>query len=410
MLPGLKFKIMRVLFISFEFGDHVLGGLGRVINGVTSALRQHVEVDVYLLYFNPRLLTISARLYRCNKHVQGELTETFPRQYVSSLINLIKREKYDMIHFFSVHWIIGKIIDRLTKERPEQKIVYSIHSLIKYEKGIRLNPSSFFRCEQKLIESARIIQVLNETSHDYFKSAYASLAADKPLHIIPNGVNAADFVKTDEVFAAKLRRRLKEDTFTVFCMSRWAHGKGLEYFVEAAGILLSRGRKVQFVLAGRKWISWEMKWYNYLWKIDRKVKKLGENIHVLGWLNSAQRNSLFRAADVFVMPSELEYFPYSVLEPAAAGIPLVASGLPCVREMLTDGEDALFFRPGDSRDLADKLEMLMDDPALMPYFAGNARERVLSEGDWDTIARQYVRMYDQVAEAHTPALIKTLGS
>src|SRR5690606_17279962 len=195
---------MKALLISFEFGEHVLGGLGRVINGLTAELRHAVTLDVYLLYFDAKRLAISAKVFRCSQDRHGQLVASFARGYARSCVELIRRERYDLVHFFSVHWIIGNIIQRVTAELPDQKIVYSIHSLIKYEEGTRKNPSSFFACEEKLIESAGVLHVLNATSRDYLERVYARVAADKPLYIIPNGVQPADSLPRDEEWTRAL--------------------------------------------------------------------------------------------------------------------------------------------------------------------------------------------------------------
>ena len=398
---------MKALLISFEFGEHVLGGLGRVINGLTAELRHAATLDVYLLYFDPKRLAISAKLFRCSAAQHGQLVAEFPRSYSRNCVEQIRREGYDLVHFFSVHWIIGNIIQRVTAELPQQKIVYSIHSLIKYEDGTRKNPSSFFACEQKLIEAAHVLHVLNATSRDYLQRAYADVAAQKPVHVIPNGIQPTDALSRDAEWGRALQSRLRPQTFTVVCLSRWAHGKGLEYFVQSARRLLDAGHDVQFVLAGRKLISWEMQWYVYLAKISLMTWGLGSRFVVLGWLNSAQRNTLFAMADAVVVPSELEYYPYAVLEPAAAGVPLICTRLPCVDELLRDGDEYLGFAPRDARDLAEKILALGKDRLAARQMAERARTRVREVCDWKRIAGDYARLYrDTIGVESTRALVE----
>lgn len=384
---------MKALLISFEFGEQVLGGLGRVINGLTAELRHAATLDVYLLYFDPKRLAISAKVFRCSHDQHGQLLAHFARGYAQRCVEMIRRERYDLVHFFSVHWIIGNIITRLTAELPEQKIVYSIHSLIKYEDGTRKNPTSFFACEQRLIESASVLHVLNATSREFLEQAYARVVGSKPLYVIPNGIQPADSLPRDEGWARTLAGRLRPRTYTVVCLSRWAHGKGLQYFVQAARRLLEAGHDVQFVLAGRRLISWEMQWYSYVAKITCMTWGLGARCIVLGWLNTAQRNSLFAMADAVVVPSELEYYPYAVLEPAAAGVPLICSNLACVNELLRDREEYLAFAPRDAHDLALKIAELAENRQAARQMAERARQRVLAVCDWKAIAADYARLY-----------------
>lgn len=384
---------MKALLISFEFGEHILGGLGRVINGLTEALRQTVELDVYLLYFNPARLAISVKVLRCDARGQGRLIESYTWGYARRCVELIRRERYDVVHFFSVHWIVGNIIERVTAELPQQKIVYSIHSLIRYERGIRRNPPSFFECERRLIGAADVLHVLNETSREYLAQSYAAVALDKPVVVIPNGVQLGDTASRDEALERALERRLSPQAFTIVCLSRWAHGKGLEHLLRAVEQLIAAGDDVQLVLAGRKLISWEMQWYRYVAQVSRMARRLGSRAVVLGWMGAAQRSSLFALADAVVVPSDLEYYPYAVLEPAAHGVPLICSDLPCVREMLEPYEEYLPFERGNPLALGEQVLRLARDDQFGRVIAERARARVLAANDWGPIALEYARLY-----------------
>jgi glycosyltransferase involved in cell wall biosynthesis len=364
------------------------------VNGLKEELRRTIDVDVYHLYFDFSRFRFSAKLYRCDRDTDGRLIATFDRGSVSrNCVDLAKSERYDLIHFFQVHPTIGKMVDLLNAELPAQPYVYSVHSVATYEEGTRRNPSSFLAAERKLVRSATVIHVLNQTTKRAFERGYPDLAGDKPVWIIPNAVRRHDFQDRDPAFGEQLARRLRPGVPTIVCMSRWAHGKGLEYYVEAAAKLRAGGRDVQFVLAGRKYISWEKHWYAYLFKIQRMAARVGSSFVVLGWLNSAQRNTLFDAAHVAVMPSELEYYPYSVLEPAAFGLPLVSSNLPCVGELLHDGRDCLLFDVRNSDDLASKIGRLVESPDLAKGLSEGARRKIAQMPGWPEVSAEYARMY-----------------
>jgi len=394
---------LRALLLSFEFGERVSGGLGRVINGVTEELRHDVDLDVFLVYFDALRLGFSAKLYRCDPRRRGELVQSFTRgSAFRNCVELLRRERYALLHVFAVHSSLGELLTLVQRELPDLKIVYSVHSLVKFEQGIRLNPSSFLVCERRLLGLASVVHVLNRTTLSFFQEAYPELAARKTTFIIPNGIQTTDLGARDAAFDAELTRRLAPHKFTVVCLSRWAHGKGLEHFVEAAELLLSRGHDLQFVLAGRKYLSWEKAWYSYLLKIQRLSRRVGDRLVVLGWLDSSQRNTLFARADCCVMPSELEYYPYSVLEPAAAGLPLVCSDLACVRELLSADEECLYFRPRDSEQLAARIAQLAREPELGRQMAMRAQRKVALSADWKILARRYQAMYREAIGA--PAL------
>jgi glycosyltransferase involved in cell wall biosynthesis len=71
-----------------------------------------------------------------------------------------------------------------------------------------------------------------------------------------------------------------------------------------------------------------------------------------------------RSAMVTVVASRYENFPYSLTEAMAQGCPVVAANVGGMREIVQHGENGLLFRPGDAKDLAAKIETLLDAPAL----------------------------------------------
>ena len=83
---------MRVLFVAFEYGDLILGGLGRVVNGLKDGLRRAIDVDVYHLYFDFSRLRFSAKLYRCDREGEDRLIETFDRGAVASITRRVRAD------------------------------------------------------------------------------------------------------------------------------------------------------------------------------------------------------------------------------------------------------------------------------------------------------------------------------
>jgi glycosyltransferase involved in cell wall biosynthesis len=102
------------------------------------------------------------------------------------------------------------------------------------------------------------------------------------------------------------------------------------------------------------------------------------------WLNGVARQqmpSVFASLDVLVVPSVwLENAPLVIREAFAAGLPVVASNLGGMAEMVSDGHNGLLFEPGDAADLRRVLHRLLDEPGLLERLrAGIARVRTIDE-------------------------------
>lgn len=102
--------------------------------------------------------------------------------------------------------------------------------------------------------------------------------------------------------------------------------------------------------------------------------------------------------DLFVLASFSEGRPNVVLEAMAAGVPVIASDLEGVRELIEDGVTGLLFEPGNSRQLAACIRRLAYDSVLRSKLAKTAREFIVrNELLWSATARRYAALYREIA-------------
>lgn len=142
--------------------------------------------------------------------------------------------------------------------------------------------------------------------------------------------------------------------------------------------------------------------FDYRDEVDRfhvRAAELGVDgdLRVLGPVSDAQLEDLYRAADVFALPSTKEGFGLAVLEALAAGVPAVVSDLDVFRGFLDHGASALLAPAGDAPALARALVRVARDPGL----AGRLRAGGLA------VARRHT--WARVAEAHEAAYRDFLG-
>jgi glycosyltransferase involved in cell wall biosynthesis len=384
-------KRFKILFITFEYGRAISGGIGRVINSLDPFLREKIELQIMLVR-NYRMFKFT-RIYRFpNKNRVTSYHHFQPKL----LINLIKKENYDAVHIFHVSIISAAVVKTICSHFPRLKIIYSCHSIAKYESKVRYNHPDMLQYEDLILRHADHLHLLNQTSLNYLKEAYPFIAEKKPHSIIPNGIEEASFQKKDPRFARKMNQLLKKNgKVTVLCMTRWSWGKGLEYLLDAIPEVVRLHPNIQFIITGRRLISWEYRYWDYLQKINRKIAGLGDYVIPMGWMNDRQRNLLLSLADIWVMPSQLEYFPYSILEPMIARVPIISTRIESVVEMLSDNEECLFYEPTRPDQLAERILTLIQNPDLRRKLAENAYHKA-KEYHWRSISEMYFEMYRNV--------------
>lgn len=182
------------------------------------------------------------------------------------------------------------------------------------------------------------------------------------IHVIPNGIDPADFgpASTEARVAARKSLGIAETAFVVASAARLSREKGMDTLLSAAGQRLG----MTFLIAGDGPLKAAL------------AKQCPSNARLLGRLDDIR--PLLAAADLFALPSRREGQGIAALEAMASGIPLVASRVGGLADMLTEGDTALLVPAGDADALAAALSRLQSDSRLRQKLAENA-SRLVSE-------------------------------
>lgn len=113
----------------------------------------------------------------------------------------------------------------------------------------------------------------------------------------------------------------------------------------------------------------------------------------IGRVDHDELLALLHRADAAVLPSHYEPFGLAALEAAAAGTPLVASNVGGLGEAVIDGDTGVSFPPRDVPALASAVCRVLDDPAAAQQRAVAARDRLSADFDWHTVADETAQVY-----------------
>jgi glycosyltransferase involved in cell wall biosynthesis len=405
---------MKVLLITHEYGRRITGGLGRVVNGIFENM-SGVQMDIFQIKF-PFTIPVGAAktfsvnagndfafLYRKNEQnkVKCVSSGNFRKVLEESMIS----EAYDCIHLIVNSHVVAECLRIIKKSFPATKTLYSCHSIVRKEMAVRNNSHLELISEQYIMNTADHIHVLNKTSLRYLEESYPQVVEKGRILLVPNGINEADFLEENDSYKKQMIDRTNPtENRIIFCMSRWSHGKGLEYLLDAASIVSREFNNVRFIIAGRKEQSWENQLEEYLALIDKKIDHLKEYVVPLGWISDQERNTLFHMADVCVMPSQLEYFPYGILEPMVCRVPIVSSRIDSVSELLNENEECLFYRSKNADELAGKLLYLLKHPDAGRSMASKAFLKAKSLYNWEVVCHRYAEIYETMANSKTAVI------
>ncbi len=204
------------------------------------------------------------------------------------------------------------------------------------------------------------------------------------LRVVPNGIDLAHFAALPTQADARQALGIPEDTFTVGCIARLSPEKGVDVLVQAAADLPA----VSLLIAGDG--------------SQRAMLQthLPPNVRLLGRIPDTR--ALLAALNVLVVPSRAEGQGIVALEAMAARVPLIASRVGGLAEMLTDTETALLVPAGDPTALAQAVTRLRDDTALQAHLTANAARLVRERYDHRRTIAAVLDVYAEVAADLVP--------
>jgi glycosyltransferase involved in cell wall biosynthesis len=106
----------------------------------------------------------------------------------------------------------------------------------------------------------------------------------------------------------------------------------------------------------------------------------------------------YAKADLFVLPSRRESFGLVLAEAMAAGLPVIATQVGAIPEVVKDGETGILVPPEDPSALANAVSDLLDHPRVMKDMGTRGRERAEKHFTWDKVAQRVVRTYHQILD------------
>ena len=222
--------------------------------------------------------------------------------------------------------------------------------------------------------TARIICLTRSDEYEVMK-----YGADRSkIRIIPNAVDLNMFRPSKE----------KSNDPLFVWVGRFVPEKGPNYLVKAIELVVRECKDAKFVLIGDG---------PMLPLIKNKVKKSGLNDHVsfAGVIDGKSVSRILSSATGFVFPSLKEGMPKAVLEAKASGLPVIASNIPGINELVKNGYDGLLVPPEDHQALGEAIMNVITDRNLATKLGVNARKTVETDHNWDTVLDRLDAIYEE---------------
>jgi glycosyltransferase involved in cell wall biosynthesis len=237
--------------------------------------------------------------------------------------------------------------------------------------------SSLYR--RFLLRQARVI-----TATSHFLADVTRHYTDKKVYVVPFGVDCQAFRPTERINMTS--------AVTLGFVKHLKVKYGPEYLIRAMGLVVDRHPQTRLLMAG----SGEL--HSRLEELTGQLG-LARNISFLGAIEHHRVPELLRNVDIFAMPSTREEFGVAAVEAQAMEIPVVATWIGGVPEVVLDGETGILVEPGDSEQLAQAILTLIENPALRRQMGKRGRRHVLANYRWEDNAAMMEKLYQRVVHS-----------
>jgi glycogen(starch) synthase len=394
----------RVLLLSWEYPPVIEGGLARHVRKLAEALvRQGVGVDVLTRGVGdgpgPGQPGVD-ELAGVTIHRVAE--PSWPRDldrfvaWVEQMNGdmlaageaLAEENAYDLIHGHD--WLVAQAAATLA-ERACVPYVTTIHATEhgRHQGWVQDYPQSHIHSVERWM--ARRADAVIVCSY-YMRGHVADIfdIDERRISVIPNGIDPSELQPADDLEA--LRRKFAEPhEKLVLFIGRLVYEKGFQLALDALPSVVEQVENVRYLVAGSGTHELELK---------AQAERLGLSEHgvFLGWIGDDVLHSLYRIADLCVVPSIYEPFGLVALEAMASGCPCIVADTGGLREVVPVGERVgLRFNGGDAEHLGVMIERLLVDEQLRERLVTEASEHVL-RFDWDDIALRTRGIYGDLRE------------
>ena len=357
----------RILHVidSFDLG----GAQEALVNLVACTDRARFEPEVATMHgrgvYWEKVRALGVPVHSLSPH-------KFAPLYIWNLLRLLLTGKFDIVH---CHLIASNLVAKPLAALVGVPVRFNhdqANDEYRHRDRLRLALDKFANRFSTHIcaVSASIVEYL--VKHE-------GVARDR-ISLVHNAIDLRRFTPAPER-RAELRRewQLPPDASVIAGIGRLNYQKNFPLFLEVAAEIAHSHPRAIFVIAGTG-------------PEDRSLReRAGANVRFLGYVADTAR--LYDAVDMLLMPSRFEGLPMAMLEAMAMRVPVVASRLDGIAEVIVDGTDGLLATPSAKDEFVAHLRTLLDDPKRAAALAASAFEKVARDFSAERMTREVEALY-----------------
>jgi len=355
-----------------------LGGAERMVLNLAAALpREEFEVHIGALIGSGALMARAAELGLPNVHFH--FSHAADPVGTWKLVSYCRQKRIDVLQ---AHGLRADAVARWAARLAGVRcIISTIHSIDPWRKTphIMLDRATAPFVTRYVAVCEAALRAAKDREH---------IPADKSI-VVPIGVPAQK-IPREERSSHRSKFGIPEAAFPVVgVLANLREMKGHLQVVKALPRILEQNPDAIFIFAGRD-------------DSDGAVRAAAEDAgvaHAIRFLGFVEGTApLFAAMDIFLLPSDWEGFPVSVLEAMQAGVPVIATQVGGIPEMIRDGQDGLLIPPKNPEAIAEAVNLLARDFALRAALVRSADARYQTNYTLELMAQRMAELYRDIVK------------
>ncbi len=258
--------------------------------------------------------------------------------------------------------------------------------------GVIRRTSVYFYNKHLLDRTLSYADVIISPSRYYIDESRVLGKYRDKIVVIPNGINVDEFDVGYSKEQCRGKLGLSINSRMILFVGTLSPHKGPDILIKAMSEIVKEVPDVKLVFVGHGGMREEL---------EMLSKKLGveKNVEFAGFVEESMKPLYYRAADVFCLPSVMKHEIFGIvnLEAMACSVPVVASKIGGVPDVVKDGENGLLVLPGDSGSLADAIIYLLENEDVREKMGTNGRKKV-EDYSWDKVAEETEKVYLNLTE------------
>jgi len=345
------------------------------------------EINYQVIYLNKRTCGLLRKL------------PMFGKNYLRrSLAGLQKKYQFDLWQITMGYPLAIYAVD-FFKEQQIPCIFRScgedIQKFPSIDYGYRLDPAIDRLSHEKYPLFDGLVALTPSVKEEYL----AIGVAEEKIKIIPNGVDNARFSQVSKTRpAAEIRQEygIGKDQVLILTVGRYHPKKGFDQIPAIATMLQDKGLDYAWVIAGKKSDEIPRKFPECEKLNVQTVEKFAKSGGHVFNLPSDDLIALYNAADLFVLPTLIETFGMVLVEAMAAGLPIITTDAPGVRDVIEDDLSGRKTPVGNLAAMADLINHYAVNRDEAKKLSQHGKTLALEKYDWQKVTSEYCSLYQEL--------------